>query len=133
VTACYHVVNCYRHSARNNAVMLPHPAACNLITSLLCLSSRNAKPCASPGLKLRSEPCGLISLPHSVDETVYEYCKAQWLLYVLVALIFGICFMLTHCMYVFCIIDTLATVSLAFECDKFNLLKPSGNFTYHQV
>lgn len=46
VPGCCHVAACCRHSARNNTAMLPHPAACNLITPLLRLSSRNAKPYA---------------------------------------------------------------------------------------
>jgi hypothetical protein len=61
-TASCHVAACYRYSARNNVTVLPHAAACNLITPLLCLSSRNDKPCASPGLKLRSEPLWLYSV-----------------------------------------------------------------------
>jgi len=60
---CCHVAACCRHSARNNTAMLPHPAACNLITPLLCSSSRNAKPFAKS--QVETSVRAVVALFHS--------------------------------------------------------------------
>ena len=84
VPGCCHVAACCRHSARNNTAVLPHPAACNLITPLLRLSSRNVKPCAKFQVEtsvraavalLRSSPPPYLS-PHPA-ESVKQYTSTN--------------------------------------------------------
>lgn len=133
VPGCCHVAACCRHSAGNNTAMLPHPAACNLITPLLRLSSRNGKPCAKSQVEtsgravvalFRFSPLSPplpLSPPAAVSKTVYQYqlCKAQWLPYVPLAFTLQTILLLTHCVCFLCIDDAISSSHFSVQFDDF--------------